>query len=480
MILGMTIRGLGDLFKDTAVYGIASALPRAVSLIMLPVLSRHLSPEQFGEIGVSAVLAQVLTAIFSLGFGTAFPLAYMAKDDRHAKARAFTNGIMSLIACITILGTAGCLWIAYAASSEWSQIIAWTIASSALGMLCQPFQLSYQLDGLARRYAVLSVAAALVTSASVAWMVAGLGLGTIGFLEAQFIGQGFTILLYCDRLRLFKRATLEVSRVAWFARTGVAVIPSFASLALLQQNGRLALQHYAGLATVGHYTVGFNIGMAMALAVSGFQSSWAAYMFQRLADDEQATSRDFSRVFIAYALGFGWLSLLFVVLAEPALAILSTPRYLEARFALAMTAVGQFLVGLYNLLLPGLYFAKELWGLTAVQGVAALLGLMITLLLTHAFGLPGAAVAHAMGYAGLVAIQWAWNRWRGYRYAQPISWRVLVIGSVTYICLVTAGLVVPTSGAQALVLNGTLLAGSAAIAWTAGLRSGILDVRTPS
>jgi O-antigen/teichoic acid export membrane protein len=131
-------------------------------------------------------------------------------------------------------------------------------------------------------------------------------------------------------------------------------------------------------------------------------------------DRQQEARQIFGRILTYYVLGVGSLTLLFFILARPVVMLMTQPAFHQAYKAVGFSASAQFLIGVFTLLLPGIYFAKEVKYVNLVQGAAALASLGLNLVLIRAYGGVGAAAALAIGMLLLVAFQLAWNVRRRY------------------------------------------------------------------
>src|SRR5438309_944381 len=223
-------------------------------------------------------------------------------------------------------------------------------------------------------------------------------------IEAQLAGGALSLLLYlvlaAPRLRF--RLDLRVGHE--LVRLGLPLIPGFVFLFVIHQGNKYVLQWFHGPDAVGVYSIGFNLGLAMALAVSAFQSAWLPY-FMSFVDKRDEARTLFSRILVYYVLGFGTVSLLFFMAAKPVVMIMAQPAFHEAYQVVGLSASAQFLAGMFSVLLPGVYFAKDVRYVSVVEAGAAAIAIGLDLLLIPPFGVLGAAIALALGALAMVVLQ---------------------------------------------------------------------------
>jgi O-antigen/teichoic acid export membrane protein len=200
---------------------------------------------------------------------------------------------------------------------------------------------------------------------------------------------------------------------------------------ILQHGNRCIIQWYEGLDGLGVYTVGFNLGLAMSLAVSAFQTAWLPF-FMSFVDKREEAKVLFGRVLTYYVLGFGVITVFFFIFAKPLVMVLTQPAFHEGYKVVGLSASAQFFGGAFCVLLPCLYFAKEVAYVSLIQALAAIAGVGLNFVLIPAYGLSGAAMAVALGFLGMALLMHLWNFHRRGRYLHVhYEWkRVTGLGAV--------------------------------------------------
>jgi len=404
------LRRLG---KSVLIYGVVN---RVLSFALLPMFTAYLSPTDYGILSILGVVAMVLVPIFSLGFEAATGPCYFEGNVRERKEATIWTAFTILAASALILAASGFLW-----SGEISRLafrtpryhypVTLTLLSACLTILSLPWGLYLRFEERAGTFVALAALSALISIGLSVLMVVVLRRSVLGMIEAQLLGGVLTLLLYlvfaAPRLRF--RVDLRLGRE--LLRLGIPLVPGFVFLFVIHQGNKYILQWFHGPASVGMYAVGFNLGLAMQLAVSAFQSAWLPY-FMSFADMQDEARVLFPRILRYYVMGFGALCVLFFIAAKPVVMIMAQPAFRGAYQAVGPSAAAQFLGGMSSILLPGLYFAKDVKYVTVVQAAAAVVAVGVDLLLIPSWGLLGAAVALMVGTLATVVLQQAWNTWR--------------------------------------------------------------------
>ncbi len=192
------------------------------------------------------------------------------------------------------------------------------------------------------------------------------------------------------------------------------MVPSFAFIFVLLQGNKYILQLVSGLAALGVYNVGFNLGMAaLGMPVAAFQRAWMPH-FMAYVDRREDARTAFGRVMTWYVFGFGTLSLLAIIVARPVVMIMTQPEFHGAYQSLGLAAAAQFILGAFLVLLPGAYFAKDVRALALTQAAAALVSIVASTLLILWLGILGAGLGLVAGAAAQALLQLRRNRRRAY------------------------------------------------------------------
>lgn len=477
----MPISGIiSRLAKDALVYGAGRTFTSLLGLLLLPVYTAYLMPADYGIMAMLALLAMVAEPIFALGLGTAVGPAYFQRNDKKRKAQTIWTAFLLSLVSSSILLTAA--WVFPAAlswlilqSSTYALLVSITLTGCAFNILQMPFTLRLQFERKVKQFVAITLTGAIVSISLSVVAIVYMGWGVLGMIAAQAVGQGLTLILFVAagaKGTLFaydKQVKVELLRL------GIPLVPSFAFLFILTQGNRYILQSLEGLDAVGIYSIGFNIGMVMTVAVSAFTQAWFP-VFMSYMDKKEEAKEVFGTIFRSYVVVFGGLTLCFFIFAHPLTLLLTNPSFHAAYQVIGFSASAQFFVGLFSLLTPGMYFCKEVKYVSVWQAASALLSLPLNFLFIALWGVSGAALALAASFASLPFFQWLWNRHRKHLYVEvDYKWRSLVMPSLVYLVLAISSLVVvPPDLTSSITLSIVLCAGLIAFAYRQMRRSGAL------
>ena len=399
-------------------YGVGQMLNRFLTFLLLPVFTYFLTPADYGISSILQVFVLLIMPVFSLGLTVAMGVCYFDEGGRERKEATIWTSVALLSLSTIALAILGTVFSARISEflfghSRYQYLVVLSVLTMCLIILSQPLTLFLQFENRAKVFVALTLASTLATVGFNVLMVVILRKGIQGLIEAGFIAQLIMLPLYFVpmarslKFRLSRRVGNEL------LRQSLPAIPSLGFLLVLQQANKYILQDHEGLDAVGVYTIGFNFGMVMSLIVSGFTAAWHPFFLSFTNKQDEARPL-FGRVMTYYVLGAGALSLLFFAVARPVVTIMTRPSFHESYLVVGLSACAQFLIGVFSLLLAGMYFAKEVKYLSVVQAFAAGAAIALNFILIPPFGILGAAIALAFGYLLMAVLQHLWNRRRNY------------------------------------------------------------------
>lgn len=401
------------LAKGSAIYGIGSILNQFINILLLPLFTSYLSPSDYGVISVLTLTTFILLSIFSLGFGTSIGICYFDDDSPRRKEETICSAVVVLGVSSFVMLVLGNLFAEQISgllfrSAEYKYVVSLNLFRACAIMLIIPFMLRLQLEERQLTFIVLTLIATLGSAGISVLLVVVLRRGFQGMIEAMFLSKVFALLLFAViGIRGIKfRFNRKLAK--GLLRYGLPVIPGFISLYILQRGNIFILQRFNSLEQAGLYSIGYNLGYAIILLVSAFTTAWTPF-FLSFVDKKDEARVLFGRVFTYYVFGMGSLSLLFYIFARPVVLLLTTQAFHNAYKVTGLTASAQFLVGVFSILLPAVYFAKEVKYMTIVQVISAILFIGISLLITPAFGIIGAGVSLVLGYLIMATLLHLWN-----------------------------------------------------------------------
>jgi len=416
---------LFNLGKSSAIYGLGSMVNRFMGLLLLPIFTTYLTPTEYGILTMLALLTLVAQPVFSLGTGAAMGPSYFEGNDELRKSKAVWT-TFTILSCSALVLIAIAWFMPVTVSKialrtpEHSLLVSLTLTGCAATILATPFMQRLQFEDQALTYVLITLLTALITLAISLVTVTLLGWGVTGMVVSQLTGNIIALILFAIFSARGTRFKFSRAVAADVLKFGLPLIPSFAFLFLMIQGNKYVLQWLSGLEAVGIYSIGFNFGAVFGVLTGAVSTAWYPF-FLKFIDNQEDGKKIFSQIFSLYIICFGMITVLFFVVSGPLISLMTDQHFHAASAVVGYVALANFLLGLFSLLLPPIYFAKQVQKVSLTQGVASLISIPLAIILILQWGLVGAAIAVAANHLVLCLLQYMLNRLFLRPYSFPIE-----------------------------------------------------------
>ncbi len=428
---------LKSLSKNLAIYGLGDVATSLLSLLLLPVYTQFLTPEDYGVIAMLLTLEAIAKIAFRWGVDTAFMRMYYDCADQAARQRLASTIFFFLLPANGTLVVAGILsagWLSthiFGASGR-GLLIALVLANTFVaGFYFLPLQVM-RISEQSTQYIRLVFARSAGTLLVRLLLVVGAGMGVLGVVVADVVVTAVFTPVLALWLRPLLRPTFspQVARAA--LRFGLPRIPHSVANQVIGLADRYFLIAYASLSEVGLYSIGVTFGLAPKLFLTAFESAWTPFFLGVMREPD--AKRIYATV-STYALAVPVLLVATLAAVAPDLLRLTTPaEFLGASAVTPWIALGVMFQGVHLLGSLGLIITKRTTLYPIATGSAAVVSLLANVLLIPSHGAVGAAWANAIAYGALAAITvgFSWSV-----YPIPYEWsrllRLAVAGIVAYL-----------------------------------------------
>ncbi len=371
------LRRLPDGLKQALLYGTSIALMKGVSLLMLPFIAYHLSPEEFGRLEVISTFAIIGSILVGMGMeNTLFRFAGMSRNDNERRRLAAEIFTLTLIVGSTawLIG-----WFAAELIASWipGNPSAYELRL-VISMLALEGCISIPLGWLRMRnqatHFFFATVGRALAQALLVIILLNLDRGVEGVLEAGLIAAVVQALILSY---LHIRDTgFGLSRTTG-VRTLIYSLPLVGSgLAAFALNGldRWILADYATLTDVAQFAVAAKFALAVVLLLQPFGMWWSPRRFEVINEPEGHKK---AAHFISLGIVLALIITVAVGLGSPLLISWLLPdSYAEAgQYAIGLVLV-MLLKELSELINPGCFIGKTTGTQLFINTIAAIVGII--------------------------------------------------------------------------------------------------------
>ncbi|MCF6255323.1 MAG: oligosaccharide flippase family protein [Gammaproteobacteria bacterium] len=371
------LRRLPDGLKQAILYGTSIALMKGVSLLMLPFIAYHLSPEEFGRLEVISTFAIIGSILVGMGMeNTLFRFAGMsrnAKDRQRLAAEIFTLTL--------IIGSTAWLigWFAAELIASWipgnpSPYELRLVISMLALEGCISIPLGWlRMRNRATHFFLATVGRALAQALLVVILL-NLDRGVEGVLEAGLIAAVVQALILSY---LHIRDTgFGLSRTTG-VRTLIYSLPLVGSgLVAFALNGldRWILADYASLTDVAQFAVAAKFALAVVLLLQPFGMWWLPRRFEVINEPDGHKK---AAHFIALGIVLALIITVLVGLSSPLLInwLLPDSYATASQYAIGLVLV-MLLKEMAEMINPGCFIGKTTGTQLLINTIGAIVGIV--------------------------------------------------------------------------------------------------------
>jgi O-antigen/teichoic acid export membrane protein len=398
-----------SLFRAASIYGASNLLRQALPVLLVPVLTRHLSPADYGTMALFGVAVNVFTPLVGINIHGAINRRYF--DRQRLDLPAYVYSCLVIVAAATAV-VALLLWPfgSWAATvSELPLRWLWVALFVASGQMVSTALLALlQAAGKPIPYSIIQIARTTLVAAATVGLVVVFHQDWRGSVWAQALGAGIFAIVgligFVQGEWLRPRFGKEHARHA--LAFGLPLIPHALSGVAIQAIDRLFVSHYAGLGQTGLYSLGYQLGMIIGLLEDSFDRAWQPWLFERLQDADDKAKRNIVRFTYGYFVVIAGGAILLGAIAPWLLSFVVSKQFHGASIHVVWIALGYAFNGMYKMVVGYIFYMERtaLIGWLTLSAAAANIGL--NWLLVPRFGAIGAAQATTGAFLVSFILTW--------------------------------------------------------------------------
>jgi O-antigen/teichoic acid export membrane protein len=400
------------LVKRIGLTGLANLVVALSPVILLPVLTKILTIQEYGIWSLIVVTASFVPMLVLLGLPNSM-IRFLAPVKNKDDIREGYYSITLVVLCVDFVASFLLLLFAQFVTvslfdNNRTVVLLLPLITfvAAYNYLPQTYFRTFQQ---AKRYSIVAfLQAALYIILVAAFVVFGLGLAGATF--AYLI----TLLLIAMISSYYVLRDIGVivpsfSEVKAYLKYGLPLLPGGMSNWALSVSDRYIITFFLGVASVGYYSPGYSLGWMITLLSTPLVILVPTALYEHYDANRIEEVKKIMRYSIKYFLAVAVpAAFVLSLLSKPILTVLSTPTIAENGYMITpFTALSAVLFGVYSLIAIVLTFEKRTAILGTMWMLCAGLNIGLNLVLIPYFGIVAAALTTVLGYGfvfGVTAI----------------------------------------------------------------------------
>lgn len=410
------------LLKNASTYFGANVINGLIPFILLPILTRYLTVEAYGQVAIFQTLYWAVSAFVGITIAGASDRKFF--DATSEKHLADFIGACVQICLFLTLTTIGFFIIFNAQFSNITgtppEYIFYAIIVAASLSIIQIRLGQWQIRGNAKIFGFFQILqSSLIVILSVL-LIVYLSLDEIGRIFSQVLICGvfaITSIIYLRKDKLLNFFTWNPQYIKESLQFAIPLIPHVAGVFLISMADRFFIAGELGVDKAGIYMLAAQLATVVSLVHESINRAFLPWLFEKLAMNKIEDKK----LIVKYT----YLWFVVILLTSPILffigpslvTIIAGPQYSEAGNIFGWLALGHSFGGMYAMLNCYIYFSKKTYSLSIVTLFSGILNIILLIFFLKIYGLIGAGIAFSISMLVRFFLTWLLAQ-----YVHPMPW----------------------------------------------------------
>lgn len=400
-----------NLFKTASIYIVVEFLNKSVPFILLPILTRYLTPSEYGTLSLFTVYIYILMIICSLGLTSSISVNFHQLHKSSVPVSNTTSFIVIFICWATVL-LISLLFGPFI--EELSGIpLFWLICIFPI-VLTNIYFLNYtnllQLDMKPIKFSIFQLSKSFLEGGlSILFVVVFLR-SWEGRAEAMLIVSVIFLLAvlyfmvkenYLSRKIIFSKKYVKES-----LSFSIPLVPHQISYWIKTGLDRYLIAFLISQKAVGIYSAGYQVGFSIFVLVSAVNQAIVPYLYKKLKNEQDIDKRKLVVLTYKYFVLLIVLGILATVFLPKLLTFFLGNKYYEASSIIPYLTFSAVIHGMYLMVLNYIFYFKESKKLALITFSTGLLHAALSYQFIKLYDIQGAAIASLLSYFITFVFTW--------------------------------------------------------------------------
>lgn len=399
------------LIKNGLLFSLAPFIPKAVSILMLPVMTNYLTATDYGIAATISAYSESIGAFATLGLSVILLNSFFKNPNNYQeiwrKIYGFLKCWMVVYACLQAVILYFCI-PEEALDNRWWIILLTNFSNVFFGPTATIGNAYYIYTKQSVPIVWRSVFSALISLVFTFVLVVYYGAGYMGWYIGGFIGTFFSNATYWPvvifKLKLKPDYHFKLSEIKEYLKISMPTVPHYYTQYLLESSGKVVLDRNGeDQANIGKLSIAQNFGGMLQTITQGINNAMSPYCMTYIKEKRDNRYRSISILYISMVFGLAfvvslWSKELFSILLSNEALANSYPYGILYIMALCYRP-------LYCLAANYYLFYEKTKQLLLISFASGCIAIVLYIVLTPIWGVWGFLVGHYIaclyyGYSG--------------------------------------------------------------------------------
>lgn len=387
--------------RSSGIYTITSFINAAIPFILLPILTRKLTPEDYGIVAMFQLVVSLTYPFIGLNLEGAIARKYYDKDNTDFPAFIGTSFILFATSLMLIFFI---FFIFLYEIHLYTQIpefwLKYILIVAASQFLTSTLLVLYQIRIQPIKYGIFQITQSIVNISFTLFFVLLLNKTWDGRIEAQLLsGLIFAFLSFFILIKSrFIKLKIKKSDIVYALKFGIPLIPHALGSILFSAIDRFFLTNLIGLEETGNYSVSYQLGAIIGMITISVNNAFVPWLFENLNKNSIEIKKYIVKWTYLYFIALLLIASLLLILLPFVINIFVGKSFKTLDTYTTLIVLGFVFQGMYYMVTNYITYVNKTYLLAIITISIALIKIPITYYSITWFGAFGASLSYCLTF----------------------------------------------------------------------------------
>jgi O-antigen/teichoic acid export membrane protein len=398
-----------DLISNTAIYTLTKIINSAIPFFLLPFITHHLAPAEYGIVSMFTVLVSLTMPFVSVNTTGSLSKEYYNRETIDFSKYIWNATFISILGSVFISLIYFFLADLIVKLTSIPSYLLWVVVFyTFMNNFISIIMLIFRLEKKPLTYSIISII----------MMLMNVGLSIVLILVFNFTYIARIIALVLPAIIFFIILFIYSAKKKWLKFSinkmyikkllffGIPLIPHALSTMIINFSDRIFITEMVGVQETGIYTVGYQIGSIINIIATAFYLAFTPWLFEKLKEDSHKLKKKIVKITYIYFALITSAAIILGLLAPYFIYIFLDKAYDSSQVYVIWVALGYSFSGMYLMVAGYIFYSENTKILSLITLFISILNLVLNYFLILKFGAVGAAFSTTISYFVKFLLVW--------------------------------------------------------------------------
>ncbi|WP_109373404.1 lipopolysaccharide biosynthesis protein [Proteus genomosp. 6] len=391
------------LLKGASVYLISNILNSAIPFLLLPILTRYLSTEEYGKIAMFQIFLAGIGTLIGCNTISAISRKYFDERKSDNELKEYNNSCLFILFISAILVF---LFISIFINSlsdflsippSWIYI---AIIISTINYIISLRLIQWQVRGDAKKFGILQLSNSSTNITLSLILIVIFNQGAQGRVDAQLISSiiffllSAFLLIKSNLISILQKPNPNLMNDA--LSYSIPLLPHTIGVFFISFIDRFIINKTIGLSEAGIYMVGVQLSSTIAIIFNSLYQAYIPWLFEKLKKDDINEKIKIVKYTYLFFITLFFCSILIFIISPILIRFIVGEQYYSISNIIGWLCLGQLFGGMYLIMSGYIYYSKKTGRLAIITILSGITNVILLLAFVPRYGLIGAAVSFSL------------------------------------------------------------------------------------